>query len=44
MKKTKTGTSVKLEWKFMTLAIFCWVGLVQASRLAEKNIENSGTI
>ena len=46
-KKTKTGTSVKLKWKFMTLAIFCGVGLVQASTLAEKNtknIENSGTI
>ena len=35
LKKTKTGTSVKLEWKFMTLAIFSWVGLVQASALVE---------
>ena len=45
-KITKTGTSVKLEWKFMNLAIFCWVGLVQASTLDHTiiihNIENSG--
>ena len=47
MKKFKIGTSAKLERKYMTLAIFCGVGLVQASTLAEKNIkniENSGTI
>jgi len=36
MKKTKTGTSAKLERKYMSLAIFCGVGLVQASTLAEK--------
>ena len=35
----KRPKPVKLEWKFMTLAIFCWIGLVQASTRAEKNME-----
>ena len=45
--KHKTGTLNKLELWFLTLAIFCWVGLVVVSTLAEKihkNIEKSGTI
>ena len=41
MEKTKTGTSAKLERKYMSLAIFCGVGLVQATTLAEKNIKNN---
>ena len=43
----ETGTFTNLEWNFLTLAIFCWVGLVVVSTLAEKihkNVEKSGTI
>ena len=43
----ETGIFANLEWKFLTLAIFCWVGFVVASTIAEKthkNIEKSGTI
>ena len=45
--KFEIGTFAELEWLFLTLAIFCWVGLVVASTIAEKNpknIEKSGTI
>ena len=44
MKKTEPGASVKLEWKFMTLAIFCGVGLVQTGTLAEKKHKKTSKI